>query len=239
MGNLDLPVDFVNRSASPCVLLGQPTIEGVKADGLLVGLHVTAGCYFGDPGPPSNIAPGQVAALNISGVTVCSVGTIYPMFRIGLPGGGSIEIPAKNFPVGCGVWVSDFGVPADAVPVTDAPLSPLTATIDVPATVRAGTTLMFTVTLANQTGSDYVLNPCPRYVEFVGSGSTSWVATVDNYELNCDATPAIRAGSSVTFEMVLALPSDQPAGPAKFGWDLQGDSGPFAGAQLQILAAGD
>jgi Protein of unknown function (DUF4232) len=239
MGNLNLPVDFENRSGSSCVLLGEPTLVGVRADGSLVRLHVTAGSYFGDPGPPSNIAPGQVAALNISGVTACSVGLGYPKFRLGLPGGGSVEIPTKGFPVGCGVWLSEFGVPADAPAATDAPLSPLTAAINAPATVRAGTTLVFKVTLGDPTGTDYILNPCPRYVEFVGSGSTAWVATVDNYELNCDTTPTIPARGSVTFEMLLALPSDQPAGSAKFGWDLQGDGGPFAGAQLEVLAAGD
>lgn len=238
LGNLNLPVDFVNRSDSTCVLLGEPTLEGVKADGSLVRLHVTAGSYFGDPGPPSNIDPGQVAALNISGVSACSVGTFYPTFRLGLTGGGSVDIPTKNFPVGCGVWLSEFGVPADAVPATDIPLSPLTATIDGPATVRAGTTLVFAVTLANPTGRDYAFSPCPGYLEFVGSGSTNWVATVQNYELNCDGTPAIPAGRAVTFEMHLALPNDQPAGPAKFGWSLQGDSGPWANAQLEVLAAG-
>lgn len=238
LGNLNLPVDFQNRSDSSCVLVGEPTLEGVKANGSLVPLQVTAGSYFGDPGPPSNIGPGQVAALNISGVDGCSVGTFYPTFRLGLPGGGSVVFPTKNFPVGCGVWVSEFSVPADAVPATDVPPSPLTATITAPPTALAGTTLTYSVTLSNTTTVAYRLSPCPAYTEFVGTGSPTWVATVLNYELNCDATPTIPAGASVTFEMRLALPADQPAGSGKFGWDLQGDSGPWANAELEILPAG-
>jgi Protein of unknown function (DUF4232) len=238
LGNLNLPVDFLNHSDSSCVLVGEPTLEGVKANGSLVPLRVTAGSYFGDPGPPSNIGPGQVAALNISGVSGCSVGTFYPTFHLGLPGGGTVEFPTKNFPVGCGVWVSQFGVPADAVPATDTPLSELTAQITAPPTAKAGTTLTYSVTLSNTTGAAYSLSPCPAYTEFVGTGSTTWVATVLNYELNCDATPAIPARGSVTFQMRLALPAEQPAGSGKFGWDLQGDSGPWANAQLEILPAG-
>lgn len=238
LGNLNLPVDFLNRSDSSCVLIGEPTLDGVRANGSLVPLHVTSGSYFGDPGPPSNFGPGQVAALNISGVSGCSARTFYPTFDLGLPGGGSVDFPTDNFPVGCGVWVSQFGVPADAVPATDTPLSALTAKITAPSTAKAGTTLTYSVTLSNTTGAAYSLSPCPAYTEFVGTGSTTWVATVLNYELNCDATPAIPARGSVTFQMRLALPADQPAGSGKFGWDLQGDSGPWANAQLEILAAG-
>lgn len=238
LGNLNLPVDFLNRSNSSCVLVGEPTLEGVKANGSVVPLRVTSGSYFGDPGPPSNIGPGQVAALNISGVDGCSARTFYPTFQLRLPGGGSVEFPTKDFPVGCGVWVSQFGVPADAVPATDAPPSPLTALITAPPTAKAGTTLTYSVTLSNTTGAAYSLSPCPAYTEFVGTGSTTWVATVLNYELNCDATPAIPARGSVTFQMRLALPTDQPAGSGKFGWELQGDSGPWANAQLEILPAG-
>jgi hypothetical protein len=242
MGNLDLPVDFVNSSDSTCVLLGEPTIEGVRSDGSLVRLHVTDGSYFGDPGPPSNIAPGQVAALNIAGVSDCQVETsrqvVYPTFRIGLPGGGSVDIPEHGFPVSCGVWLSAFGVPADAVPATVTPPSPLTAAIEAPPTARAGATLVFTVTLVNLTASDYALSPCPSYQEFVSSGSTAWIATVLTYQLTCEGTSVIPAGGSVTFDMHLALPADQPAGPAKFGWHVQGDSGPWANATLEVLAAG-
>lgn len=243
MGNINLPVTFTNHSDSTCVLVGEPSLGGLRSDGALVPLEVTVGSYFGDPGPPANIASGQVAALNISGADGCSAAQSgkpqsYPKFRIGLPGGGSVDIVTGGFDITCGVSLSAFGVPADAVPAVIAPQSPLTAHIAAPATAVAGRPLVFTVTLTNPTDADFRLNPCPAYTEFVGTGSTKWVATVLNYELNCDATTTIPAGGSVTFEMHLALPVDQPAGSGKFGWGLQGDSGPWANAQLEILPAG-
>lgn len=36
------------------------------------------------------------------------------------------------------------------------------------------------------------------------------------------------------FEMRLQLPADQPAGMAKFGWDIQGGADPNANAQLDV-----
>jgi hypothetical protein len=134
--------------------------------------------------------------------------------------------------------VSRFGVPADVVSVPDPPSSPLTARINGPTTASAGHTLNYTVTLANPSSSDVQLSPCPAYDEYVGSGTTVWVATVLHYYLNCDATTVIPAGGSLTFEMRLALPANQPAGTAKFGWDVQGGGCPCANAVLEVKASG-
>jgi len=243
LGNVNLPVTFVNSSESTCVLKGEPTIGGLKADGTLVPLAVTSGSYFGDPGPPANIATGEAAALNISGADACPAilggkHRVYPTIRIGLPGGGGIDTAAHDFDTVCGVSVSQFGVPADAEPAVDPPLSPLSAQISAPATVVAGQILMYAVTLTNPQSTDVSLSPCPAYDEFVGSGSnTTWVATVLHYYVNCDASPTIPAGGSVTFAMRLSLPANQPEGMAKFGWDLQGGGGPSAGAPLMVTAA--
>lgn len=243
LGNINLPVTFVNSSASTCVLKGKPTIGGLKADGTLVPLAITSGSYFGDPGPPANIATGEAAALYISGADACPAilggkHRIYPMLRIGLPGGGHVDAAAHDFDTACGVSVSQFGVPADAEPTVDPPLSPLTAQISAPPTVVAGQILMYTVTMTNPRSTEISLSPCPAYDEFVGSGSdNTWVGTVLHYHLNCDAWSTIPAGTSVTYAMRLSLPANQPEGMAKFGWDLQGGGGPSAGAPLTVIAA--
>ncbi len=243
LGNTNLPVAFVNISASTCLLNGEPTIGGLRSDGTLVPLPIADGSYFGDPGPTANIAPGGAAALNISGADACPAALsgkrqVYSNLRIGLPDGGSIDVGAHGFDTVCGVSVSRFGVPADTMPAA-VPSSPLTAQISAPPTVVAGQVLAFTVTLTNPLSTDVTLNPCPAYDEFVGSGSTTvWVATVRHYYLSCDVAPTIPAGSSVTFEMRLVLPADQPGGMAKFGWDLQGGGGPWANAPLEVLPAG-
>jgi hypothetical protein len=243
LGNINLPVTFVNSSGSTCVLKGEPTIGGLKANGILVPLAITSGSYFGDPGPPANIASGEAAALNISGADACPAvlggkHRVYPMLRVVLPGGGHVDTAAHDFDTACGVSVSQFGVPADAEPAVDPPLSPLTAQISAPPTVVAGQILIYAVTLTNPRRTDVSLGPCPAYEEFVGSGSNNtWVGTVLHYYLNCDASSTIPAGTSVTYAMRLTLPANQPEGMAKFGWDIEGGSGPLANAPLTVTAA--
>ena len=244
MGNTNLPVAFMNISDSPCVLSGYPTISGLRSNRTLVPLTVSEGSYFGDPGPTANIARGAVGALNLSGADQCltaQAGThlTYPALRIGLPGGGSVDVRAAHFETICGVSVSRFGVPADEVPDPVPPVSPLIATISAPTTAGPGQDLAYTVTLANPLGTDVPLNPCPAYTEFVGSGTeTVWIATIRNYYLNCDTATSIPAGKSITFEMRLQLPADQPAGAAKFGWSIQGGAGPSATADLVVRKVG-
>jgi hypothetical protein len=243
LGNSNLPVTFVNASTTPCTLIGYPTLVGIDADGTARPIAARHGSYFGDPGPPANIAPGGSAALNISGADACQSALsgehkTYKVLRVGLPAGGSVEVAGSEFDTACGVTVSPFGVPATANPPLDVPLSPLTATIAAPRSVGAGTTLRYVVTVMNPTDTEYSLVPCPAYEQFVGSGSGEpWVATIREGYLNCDAVSAIPARRSVSFEMRLAIPADQPAGEAKFGWHLQGEQGPWANAPLLVQAA--
>lgn len=243
LGNTNLPVTFSNVSSSTCALVGYPTLVGIDRTGVPHSISVGHGSYFGDPGPPANIAPGEAAALNISGADACQAAlagepVTYTTLRIGLPAGGSVEIDGNGFDTICGVWVSAFGVPAAATPPIDVPPSPLTAAITAPRSVAPGTTLIYVVTITNTAGTDFSLVPCPAFEEFVGSGSSeTWIATVREGFLNCDAVRVIPAHGTVSYEMRLAIPDDQPAGEAKFGWRFQGDQGPWAGAQLQVQPA--
>jgi hypothetical protein len=243
LGNYNLPVSFSNVSNTACLLAGSPTIAGLTAAGRLVPLKASKGSYFGDPGPTANMGPEGVTVLNISTADACDeilagVHKVYPTLRLGLASGGSIDIPGGGFDTICGVSVSAFGVPADAPSAAGPPLSPLTAAISARATAVPGAVLEFTVTLTNPTATDVSLAPCPAYTEFVGSGDTTWVATIRDYYLNCAAATTIPAGGALTFAMHLALPANQPAGMAKFGWDIQGGAGPWANAQLQVQPAG-
>lgn len=243
LGNTNIPVSFTNTSDSVCVLKGSATISGVKADGALVPLRIQSGSYFGDPGPIANIAPGEIAALNVSGGNACDAAQsgkqrIYPRLRIGLPSGDSVDVPSHGFDTVCGVSASAFGVPADTFPPIDVPMSPLTASINAPTTAVAGHDLAFTITLTNPTKTEVPLDLCPVYDEYVGSGEKVWVATALHYHLNCDPTTTIPADGSVTFEMHLAVPADQPAGMATFGWNVQGGGCPCAGFPLEVKAAG-
>jgi Protein of unknown function (DUF4232) len=243
LGNYNLPVSFVNVSTTACLLAGSPTIAGLTAAGTLVPLNASGGSYFGDPGPTADMAPGGITALNISGADACpaiigGAHKVYPTLRLGLASGGSIDIPGGGFDTVCGVSVSAFGVPADAPSTAGPPPSPLTAAISAPATAAPGAVLEFTVTLSNPTAADVALEPCPAYEEFVGSGDTTWVATIRDYYLNCATASTIPAGGTLKFAMRLALPANQPAGTAKFGWDIQGGVGPWANAPLEVRPPG-
>lgn len=244
LGNTNVAVQFTNRSATACVLLGYPKVAGISSSGAITPVAATHGSYFGDPGPPANIAPGQTAAVNVSGADACQAAQdgqhrVYRRLRIGLPGGGNVDAPVAPFDAICGVSVSLFGVPADqpAAP----PPSPLTAQITAAATVRPGADFTYTVTLTNPTAKAYPLRPCPAYEEYVyaitGPGTTAARGghVVKNYYLNCDTVHQINAHSSVAFQMRLQLPPGLPAGiPAKFVWLMQGPAGPGASAPLRI-----
>ncbi len=244
LGHTNVVIQFTNRSVTACVLLGYPKVAGISASGAVMPLAATHGSYFGDPGPPANIAPGQTATVNVSGADACHAAQdgqrrFYRRLRIGLPGGGSVAAPVAQFDAICGVSVSKFGVPADqpAVP----PPSPLRARVTAAATARPGEDFAYTVTLTNLTATAYPLRPCPAYEEYVyaitgpGKAAARDDHVVKNYYLNCDTVHEISAHGSVTYQMRLQLPPGLPTGvPAKFVWLLQGPPGAGTSAPLRI-----
>jgi hypothetical protein len=243
LGNTNLPISFTNASASTCVIAGYPALAGVTAAGRIVPQDPQHGSYFGDPGPPANIAPGDTAVVFISGASACQAVPIgrpeqtFPRLRITLPAGGFVDV-AGDIGLGCGVWVSAFGVPALQPPSSEPPMSPLVAHMDAPPTARAGQLLQYTVTLTNPTAETYILDPCPAYTEYVSSGAQGpWVATIRDYYLNCDVVREIAAHASVTYEMQLQLPADQPVTTqVKLGWSMHGGAGPYAAEALAVVS---
>jgi hypothetical protein len=136
----------------------------------------------------------------------------------------------------CGVGVSSFGVPADQ-PQGPAP-SPLTARITGKPAARAGTDLVYLVTLTNPAARPFSLRPCPSYAEFLG-GLTGPGARrnhlVRYYYLNCATVQAVPAHGSVTYQMKLPLPSGLPAGVyVKLDWQIQGGTGPVAVTSVTV-----
>jgi len=97
----------------------------------------------------------------------------------------------------------------------------LTATLTTPATLSAGTTASYTVTLHNHSAAAVPLTPCPSYTQYldVSSGPRLSQYLARHYYLNCTAIRQIPARESVTFAMRMLVPSR--AGQAKFGWQLQ------------------
>lgn len=236
-GTTNIRIDFTNRAGTNCVLLGHPDLAGISSGGAVTPLATAHGSIIGDaPWPAANISPGQIAAVNISGADACDAAQsgqqrIYPTLRITLPSGDHIDVSSHRFDTICGVSVSRFGVPADAQAPNEPASSPLAAYLSAPTQVRAGENLIYTVTLRNHSHTAYPLMPCPAYEEYVVRARAF---VHPNYYLNCDTIHEIPAGGAVTYQMRLKLPAVLSIGQAKFGWQLHGESGPFAAEIMQI-----
>lgn len=98
---------------------------------------------------------------------------------------------------------------------TNRALDPLTVTISVPATVKRGSDLNFTVTIANGDTSDYILMPCPDYEEYLGPKGTR-----ARYQLNCSAAGKVPAGDMKVFAMRIAVPEGLAPGANTLTWSL-------------------
>ena len=107
------------------------------------------------------------------------------------------------------------------------------ATIDASSPVKAGTPLVFYVTVSNQDTIDYVLDPCPDYTVFLGPKTVIW-----QYRLNCAPIGRIPPGASMKFQMKLDTPKGLAAGDYKLWWSLNDfritDGHPTA--QVQVTA---
>lgn len=96
----------------------------------------------------------------------------------------------------------------------------VTARIDAPDTVQAGTELVYTLTLSNPSASPVSLDRCPKYSQIFGQGGT---ATANYYFLNCAQSPTeLPANGSIGFEMRILTPAIEAGGTATFsgGADL-------------------
>jgi Domain of unknown function (DUF4232) len=222
---------LTDTGTAPCTLNGGPNgVAGVRSDGsqrtLAAGMTTTGAGWFGDlVGPPANLTPGHSAQFAVWTPRPCPAGHAdeYSAITIGIGETGPVRIPLPSgLPFVTCQWlgVSGFGVPQppeEAPPPS--PLDVLTATQTMPAAAAPGSTVDYTVTLANPTGRAVALSPCPSYEEFIGLPGAQVSASASYYYLNCQAAPVIPAGGSVTFAMRIQVPDG--TGLAKFLWQLQ------------------
>ena len=110
----------------------------------------------------------------------------------------------------------------------------LSPRLQLPETIKAGSTLSYVVTLGNQTNTDVSLAPCPVYREeiFVPSDSPQKISRT--LQLNCSSIHSIRPHSQASFEMVIPVPSQ--TAPAKFSWQI-GPIGPYIGVRIDITSS--
>ncbi|HEY5985574.1 MAG TPA: DUF4232 domain-containing protein [Streptosporangiaceae bacterium] len=225
---------FRNISQTTCVLRGYPSVvasEPGKAD-------VTAadGGFFVGRERPGNMRPGGSTTLSIETERDCPAryaspnefpALIYHTVTVGIPGGGHVVIN-QAFDVLCGLYSGQFAVAQPPQRYTQSPVTGARASLELPSGAAAGATLDYVVDLANPTGTDMVLSPCPGYYQGLGSARKGILS------LNCRAQPRIPAHQTVRFAMQLHVPADAPTGPDNVYWQIATPVGASARGSLRI-----
>ncbi len=244
-GHTDSQVDLRNRSGNPCYLEGFPDITILDAAGKVLAQAAGAGqrqTFFGDPpvvpilmetgtpalvsasGPITDRAPKGQAEVHIEWYD-CRWPKPARM-AIDLPDGGSrltidYAVTAPISP-GCG----NAGAPT--MFLARGPFTPtgivwppqpnflaLAVTLTAPATAKRGSTVTYFVRVANTSDMNYMLDPCPDYVVYLGE-----TKPLARYQLNCAPVGHIAPGSSVIFDMRLTVPLNMVSGSYQFMWGI-------------------
>ena len=224
LGNRLEELVFTNVGARACLLRGHPTIT---AGGRTVHPQL-GGTYFGRL-LPADLAPGRHVFLDLATSTGCDNGRRMPLHDrrlvFTLPQGGRVRAEHVSITEVCGLSMSDFGLPERY------PEPRLRARLQLPAAVRADTTLRYTLTLSNPTATKVVLRPCPGYTESVYA---SGLVVRRSFALDCDSVHVIAARAVVRYALQLELPRRAQPGIAKLGWSLNTPVGPYAGEVVHI-----
>ena len=172
---------------------------------------------FGDQQEfPATVAPREVAMLSVRTGSGCDGGLNMITYRnvvLVLPF-HRYELTGLVLETSCLVGLSNWFRFVEFLS-TPPRFSDLRAEIEAPATVRAGGTLDYVVTLRS-TGSPVVLDPCPGYSQMLFKSG-------GNYALNCAVTVIPPEG--VRFAIRLAVADYTPLGPQVLMWDLLDDDG--------------
>lgn len=236
MGHSEARIRLTNTGGSPCTLSGYPTrLTAKRADGTTRRLRFGDGGYF-SAGTywPADLRPGASSTTAIETSSACSALNSrdpkpdpFVAAALGLPGGGVVSVRAA-FDAVCGVSLGNLGhrAPAEPDPLAYPDLS---IGMDRPDTVRAGTTMHFTVTLTNNGDHAVRLDPCPVYSESIYLKGSHQHA----YQLNCSRVTLIAAHNVVTFAMQVPVPDER--GVAKFGWSIPTSVNLVSGGALRIV----
>jgi len=227
-----------NRSTTACLLDGR--ISGLTGFQGGFRREIAVGRFSKDSFgvQPVVLEPGSSGETDLDWFARCDVpgqrvtGTFQDV-RVRVLG-GVLTVPGWILDLGCGP-VKD-GVVATRLgarppePATD-PISSLTASLSVPSSVAAGTMLRYTVTLAPRGTADVVLQPCPNFLQALGTGLK------DPHRLNCAGARPVTAVGGETFAMQLVVPATTAPDQMTVTWFLGLPGGASAAAPLSVTAA--
>ena len=230
-------VRFTNHSGTACSLHGVPEVRLVDGKGHRLSFAEQGS---GAPDPGAVLMPpgaNDAAAIGVQWTNWCGPLSQPVKVQINLPDKGNVinvdpdgdgfkgAPPCTN--QGAASTITVDPIQTAAPPVAPPPSAGLVATIRSPASVVAGSTLRYEVTLKNPTSDPVPLQPCPSYSESVATVSA-------RYRLNCDPVGQIGPGASVVFAIQLAVPADVPLGPANLQWEA---GGPATSAGITVTGS--
>ncbi|MGH9066710.1 MAG: DUF4232 domain-containing protein, partial [Acidimicrobiales bacterium] len=227
---------FTNKSPTTCLLGGYPRLVATESGHPPV--VATHGTYFGKGGPPADVAPGRHSVLTVVTAGSCAAypgGAPQPAgpdtrLTVTLAGGGTLALPDVVYPV-CGMSEEAFSFPLPPPTYPPDAVASLRVGIDAPAQVRAGTTLVYTVTLTNPGAKAVALDPCPSYIQGLAglAGAEKALGGLD-----CRHARPVPAHGSETFVMHLGIPATAPSGETTLHWLLVRPGGQSAGARVSV-----
>jgi hypothetical protein len=203
-GNEPLWVLIGNSSDSRCTLDGSAKIVARDAGGKQVTVPTGSALAATDAMQyPATVDPGEPARFALT-MQQCDKPTTFRNPAL-VALGREIPIPSLSEIKACSVSTGRWAVRPPALNA-DSQL----VTLDVPAEVRKGERLKYTITLLNPSESSLSLKPCPVYIQSLGGSARA-------YQLNC-VEPELGAHESLRFAMEYAVPADAPAGKATLAW---------------------
>ena len=228
-------VPIADTRSQPCSLSDYlPVVTAIGPSGNRVTL---SNGPLVQPAPPIVFQPDiKINFLILSGAFCDSAGLVQPSenyssVELGLPT-GTLGLSKLSLKLCSDKIFSGFQWPVET-PVPPGTVASLSAHLEIPKTVKAGTTLDYLVVLENQSNETVDLNPCPVYKELIyvvngAKGKTNSQVL----QLNCSTVHSIKPHQKVTYQMVIQVPSE--TGLAKFSWQVE-PSGPFAGGGVTIM----
>jgi hypothetical protein len=239
-GQLTAAISFENLSGIACVLQGVPGFALLDDHGNVIrttpsGYRITdridAVLLVPRSGRQEAYVPFAWPAIDqATGGGPCPSASAASQIRLELPqGGGTVTLstasptlrPMAIAPCHGLIAVGSFQVVEPYVEPTPTPHS-FAYHVALPPSVRAGDSLMYTVTITNITAASVVFSdPCPAYREdLFPVVSLARVSPLGKhrYLLNCRPAGTIDSRASVTFAMVLDVPATATPGSYTLLW---------------------
>jgi hypothetical protein len=248
---------ILTNTGPTCRLSGYPDLAGWSSSRGWVTLAVLkSGTYFGNL-IPADVAHGGHGRLILGTGTACPVlnqpshaavdaaerANTYTGIAIILPHGrGTVTDRRATFDVACGLSESQLKVrpppPAIFRPPPGSAAS-LTASVALPAIIRSGRLLKYSISLHNPTNTVVRWRTCPGHTEliFLLPSNEASKKIQRTYGLNCAGARPVEPGRTEVFAMQLFVPKVTSTTMAKFAWSLNTGNGPFVGRALTVLAA--